>query len=98
MCSKNILVSDLNCNKSVHREICGEYTIFQINRLVGKPLYRNLNVPEIILRPTKHFWIIENLSDSKSVAISMNSNSCPYTENNKWHVYKNNQVSISHEQ
>ena len=92
LCSKLVTVSDKHCEKLKHPEICGEYTLFVVNRLLGKPMYKNNNDPNIILRASHHFWLIENLNRDQSFAISMNSGPCPYSVQNPWHVYVENEV------
>ena len=96
LCAQCVTVSDTKCNQLKYPEICGQYKIFHIDRQLGKPLYKNLNCSWIILRPTHHFWIFENMKNNQSFAISMNNEACPYTlHKNQWHVFINNQVSTN---
>ena len=92
LCAKSVVVSDKHCDKLKHPEICGEYNLFLVNRLIGKPMYKNVNDPKIILRASHHSWLIENLSSDQSFAISMNSGPCPYSVQNPWHVYVGSKV------
>ena len=95
LCAKCVTVSDTKCNQLKYPEICGEYKEFHIDRHLGKPIYKNLNYSGIILRPTHHFWIFENMEMHQSFAISMNHEACPYTLQNQWHVFINNNVSTN---